>query len=188
VQGLLDPRLARELQIEAAILDDLDANLERCWNAIIARGEGRRRLRMEELATLGDVRPEFEHRFEIGYKLRQAHPRLRLPNAFWFYTLTGMVGRELVVGALIGDDMIVVEAADREQADKRAAEGLRDTLEIAREIKHNPLLLPGANPTPADGTELEVGGRRAQRGAPLREDIRQKVARIMADRVKAKHG
>lgn len=182
----IDPRLARELAIEAGILDDLDANLERCWDAILARGEGRRRIRLEELAVLGDVRPEFEHRFEIGYKLRQKHPRLRLPNAYWFYTLTGMVGNELVIGALIGNDMIVVEAADREQADKRAAEGLKDTLEIAKDMKYNLLMLPGVQLDPNVGTESEAAGRRAHRGAPLREDIKHKVARMMADRMGGK--
>lgn len=176
-----DPKLLRELQVEAAILDDVDANLERCFAAIIARQPDRRRIRLEELVNLGSVRPEFEHRFEIGYKLRQQHPRLRLPNYYWMYTLTGMVARELVVGALIGNDMIVVEAVDREQADKRAAEGLAHTLEIARDMKHNLLLLPGLGGDLVAGPETIAAGRRAGHGPGLREDIAQKVARMMSD-------
>lgn len=182
---MLDPKAHQELQVEAAILDELDANLERCFNAIIARKEGRRRIALEELVDCADMKPEFEHRFTIGYKLRQKHPWLRLPEHYWFYTITGLVGRELVIGGLIGNDMIVVEAVLRERADKLAAEGLAHTLEIARDMKHGLLALPGVTlEDPFDSLEQVAAGRRARVGAPMRLDIAQKVARMMNDRAK----
>lgn len=177
-------------------LDLVDRAIDEVYEKIL-KPDSRKHLGLEDLMHCENVEPQFEYRLDVHYKLRQKFPELRLPQSFWFYSLKGLVRRELVTGALIGGDLMVIEAATREGADKIAAEGLAHTLEIAKDLKYNALMLPDVVEDPADATDLVADGRRVERAKalygdrPLNAGMAEKLNRIFADRgdrMKARFG
>ena len=89
----------------------------------------RRSLTMDELVRLDDPAVIFEH-FHIDEDGAHAY----------VYTIAGRLnGQEVaavlpgrVEGCTVGEDVIIVHAADREEADDKAVLGLEDTINLAR--------------------------------------------------------
>lgn len=167
--------------MQGRCLDLVDRAVEEVYEKIL-KPEERRHLAIEDLVSCEQVEPQFEYRLEVHYKLRQKFPELRLPQFFWFYSLKGLVNRELVMGALIGGDLMVVEASTREGADKLASDGLKQTLEIARGLADQVTLLPDVVEDPNESVEKIAAGRRAQGGAPMRGDMAEKINRMFGDK------
>jgi hypothetical protein len=167
-----------------AALDFLELAVENVYDRLVS--QPRRRVALEEIMTCRNLEPQFEERFEIDYRLHQRFPLLRLPKFLWFYSVKGWVGPELVLGALLGGDLIVVEAATREGADQLAAKGLASTVEVAKDLKYNLLMLPDAVENPMETVEKTAAGRRATQGAPMRGDMAEKFDRMMTDVFKPK--
>jgi hypothetical protein len=89
----------------------------------------RRSLSMDELGRLDDPAVIFEH-FHVDDDGAHAY----------IYTVAGRLsGREVAtvsgaraLGCTVGDDVIVVHASSREDADAQAVLGLEDTINLAR--------------------------------------------------------
>ncbi|MCC7144259.1 MAG: hypothetical protein IT349_19360 [Candidatus Eisenbacteria bacterium] len=167
--------------IQGRALDLVDRAIDEVYEKIL-KPETRKHLSLEDLLRAERVEPQFEYRLEVSYKLRQHFPELKFPLAFWFYSLKGLVDRELVTGALIGGDLMVVEAATREGADTLAAAGLRDTFEMARDLKHNTLLLPEVVQDPLEGLDITAAGRKVKEGPPMHGEMAHKIGRMLSDR------
>jgi hypothetical protein len=165
-------------QLRERVLDQVEAAIERVYELLTARE--RPRIALDQIMDCEGLEPQFEYRLEVDYKILQRLPELGLPKYFWFFTVKGLVDRVLTSGALLGDDLMIVEAETREGADKKALAGLAATIEIAREVRAGSImLLPGP-----DGVDQIAAGRRADvGGAPMNGEMADKIGRMMSDRI-----
>lgn len=170
-----------QAQRELGVLDLVEKGIEEVYGILNARE--RRHVSLEQIMHCENLEPQFEYRLQVSYKLRQKYPRLHLPHFYWFYTVNGLVDRELVMGALLGGDLMVVEALTREKADELAAKGLKETMTIAKDLKYSALALPDVVEDPMDAMDLVAAGRRANQGAPMGGEMREKIGLMMADRI-----
>lgn len=121
----------------------------------------RRVLNMDELAQLRDERPRLEKEIKLPGDKRGSK------NRVYMFSIDGWLNGERLTGCLFAGQCMMIQAEGFEKANKLARDGLRATLEIAKEYwdeLQRSQLVVADGPLDTQHMTVEVGGRR---GAPF---------------------
>lgn len=125
----------------------------------------RRILTMDEFVALKDAIPQFEKEIRLPGDSRGE------TNTVFLFSVSGMLAGEMVRGALLAGECMLVQAKSLKMAERICREGLRDTAKHAFSERERRGVIEVA---PAmDGLSVEAGGGKArpsEDGALLRTD------------------
>ena len=114
----------------------------------------RRILKMDELVQMKDVKARFEKEIRLPGDSRGA------TNTVFLFSLDGMLEGQPVVGALLAGECMLVQARSLKMAERICQEGLRDTINFAKEQSEQANSVLDLSATNR-GISVEGGGRKA---------------------------
>lgn len=117
----------------------------------------RRILTMDELVEMTGLVPTFEKEMKLPGDSRG------VANTVFLFSVSGMLKGQVIKGALLAGECMMVQARTRMQAERICKEGLRDTVGFAHEEFDNRSVIELPQGV-GEGLSIETGGREVRPG------------------------